>query len=90
MVVDALLAADAYLKISEQIDDPHRYVLLTDSILEEIERSVNPVSDTFPIICATQHFDAGTRGISENHESIAKAPVIQVCRYRPHTRAGGI
>ncbi|KAG8784818.1 hypothetical protein FRC15_002546 [Serendipita sp. 397] len=42
MVVDALLAADPYLKISEQIDDPQRYVFLTDSILEEIERSTQP------------------------------------------------
>jgi deoxynucleoside triphosphate triphosphohydrolase SAMHD1 len=56
MVVDALLAADAYLKVSEQIDDPDRYVLLTDSILEEIERSVNFVSNTVPTICAVQHF----------------------------------
>lgn len=44
MVVDALLEADPYLKLSEQIDDPSRYVLLTDSILEEIERSNEPVS----------------------------------------------
>ncbi|KAG8831749.1 hypothetical protein FRC17_002632 [Serendipita sp. 399] len=42
MVVDAMLAADSYLKISEQVDDPQRYVFLTDSILEEIERSTQP------------------------------------------------
>lgn len=43
MVVDALLAADSFLRISEQIYDPQRYVFLTDSILEEIERSQDPV-----------------------------------------------
>jgi hypothetical protein len=44
MVVDALVAADPYLKISEQVNDPNRYVFLTDSIIEEIERSTLLVS----------------------------------------------
>jgi hypothetical protein len=44
MVVDVLLTADPYMKLSQQIDDPNRYVFLTDSILEEIEKSSEPVS----------------------------------------------
>ncbi|KIM32352.1 hypothetical protein M408DRAFT_326950 [Serendipita vermifera MAFF 305830] len=42
MVVDTLLAADPYMKLSQQIDDPSRYIFLTDSVLEEIERSSQP------------------------------------------------
>jgi deoxynucleoside triphosphate triphosphohydrolase SAMHD1 len=49
MVVDALLAADPILKLSEQITDPDRYVFLTDSIIEEIERSSRPVGLYRPI-----------------------------------------
>lgn len=44
MVVDVLLAADPYMKLSQQIDDPSRYVFLTDSVLEDIEKSSEPVS----------------------------------------------
>lgn len=43
MVVDALLAADPILNISGRISDPERYIYLTDSILEEIERSTDPL-----------------------------------------------
>ena len=43
MVVDALLAADPILNISGRISDPERYLYLTDSILEEIERSIDPL-----------------------------------------------
>jgi len=43
MVVDALLSADPHMKLSRQINDPNRYVFLTDSVLEEIERSSEPV-----------------------------------------------
>ncbi|KAJ3107883.1 SAM domain and HD [Phlyctochytrium planicorne] len=42
MIVDALLAADKYLKISNAIDDMSQYQYLTDSILKEIERSTVP------------------------------------------------
>ena len=42
MVVDALLAADPILDISGRIDDPSRYLYLTDSILEQIECSDDP------------------------------------------------
>ncbi|CAG8561148.1 12239_t:CDS:2 [Acaulospora colombiana] len=49
MVVDALLAADPILRISDQITDPNRYVFLTDSIIEEIERSFHPVSSSYLI-----------------------------------------
>ena len=44
MITDALLAAEPYLKIAEQIDKPEKYVHLTDDIMPEIERSNAPVS----------------------------------------------
>lgn len=44
MIVDALLAADPVLKISERIDDPAKYLYLTDGILQEIEQSTDPVT----------------------------------------------
>ncbi|KAI8975179.1 hypothetical protein BDF20DRAFT_836603 [Mycotypha africana] len=39
MIVDALLLADQYLKISESVDKPEEYLHLTDDILRSIERS---------------------------------------------------
>ena len=47
MMVDALLAAEPYLKIAGQIDDPKKYLGLTDDIRTEIQRSQAPVSQTF-------------------------------------------
>lgn len=44
MMVDALLAAEPYLKIAGQIDDPKKYLGLTDDIRTEIQRSQAPVS----------------------------------------------
>lgn len=43
MIVDALVLADPYLKISDRIFDPKRFVHLTDDILLEVERSETPV-----------------------------------------------
>ena len=50
MIVDALLAAEPYLKIAEQVEQPERYVYLTDYILNQVERSTEPVGCDFPII----------------------------------------
>lgn len=44
MIVDALLAADAYLDLSSRIYDPARFTYLSDDILLEVERSTVPVS----------------------------------------------
>lgn len=44
MLVDALLAAEPYLKIAGLIHDPKRYLGLTDDIMTEIQRSQAPVS----------------------------------------------
>lgn len=41
MIVDALLAAEPYLHLSEKIEDPRQYLHLTDSIVKEIERSTS-------------------------------------------------
>lgn len=43
-MVDALLAADPYLRISERIRDPKRFTYLNDSILLEIESSTDKVT----------------------------------------------
>ncbi|KAF8341439.1 uncharacterized protein EI90DRAFT_1737823 [Cantharellus anzutake] len=42
MVVDALIAAEPVLKIAERRYDPKKYLYLTDSVLDEIERSTDP------------------------------------------------
>ncbi|GLB33172.1 putative metal dependent phosphohydrolases with conserved 'HD' motif [Lyophyllum shimeji] len=42
MVVDALLAAEPYLHIAEQVFDPDRFLYLTDNILLTIEASTDP------------------------------------------------
>jgi len=42
MMVDAMLAAEPYLKIASHINDPKRYLGLTDDIRTEIQRSQAP------------------------------------------------
>ncbi|KAJ2777778.1 hypothetical protein H4R18_004973 [Coemansia javaensis] len=42
MIVDALLAADPVLRISEAIRDPRLYQSLTDEVIRDIERSTEP------------------------------------------------
>ncbi len=44
MIVEALIAADPVYKISDAIDDPRKYLYITDSIIEDIERNPDPVS----------------------------------------------
>ena len=44
MIVDAMLAAEPYLKIASYIGDPKKYLGLTDDIKTEIQRSQAPVS----------------------------------------------
>lgn len=44
MIIDALLAAEPFMKIAEQVDKPDKYVYLTDDIMPFIERSTGPVS----------------------------------------------
>ncbi len=44
MIVDAMLAAEPYLKIANYINDPKKYLVLTDDIRTEIQRSQAPVS----------------------------------------------
>ncbi len=51
MIVDAMLAAEPYLRIAGQIDDPKKYLGLTDDIRTEIQRSQAPVSQVvFPFL----------------------------------------
>lgn len=42
MIVDAMLAAEPYLKIASDINDPKKYLALTDDIKTEIQRSEAP------------------------------------------------
>lgn len=44
MIVDALLAAEPHMKIADQIEDPQRYVYLTDDIKLRIQDTTDPVS----------------------------------------------
>ena len=44
MIVDAMLLAEPYLKIASHINDPKKYLGLTDDIRTEIQRSQAPVS----------------------------------------------
>jgi hypothetical protein len=44
MMVDAMLAAEPYLKIASNINDPKKFLGLTDDIRTEIQRSQAPVS----------------------------------------------
>ena len=44
MIVDALTAADPYLKIAQRIFNIEEYIHLTDHIMIEIESSKAPVS----------------------------------------------
>lgn len=39
MVIDALLAAEPYLRIANYVEKPDRYVFLTDNLLNKIEES---------------------------------------------------
>ena len=43
MITDALILAEPYLKISDQIRDPNKYLYLTDHIMSQIEMSDIPV-----------------------------------------------
>jgi hypothetical protein len=43
MIVDAMLAAEPYLKIAGHINDPKKYLGLTDDIKTEIQHSQAPV-----------------------------------------------
>ncbi|KIM78005.1 hypothetical protein PILCRDRAFT_608246 [Piloderma croceum F 1598] len=42
MIIDALLAAEPYMKLAEQVDNPDEYVYLTDDIMATIERTKSP------------------------------------------------
>jgi len=48
MIIDALKAADPFLKIADRIWDPKKFLYLTDNILETIESSTEPVRFSAP------------------------------------------
>lgn len=50
MFGDALLAADGHLGLSSRVDEPGRYVHLTDTILHQIRQSTNEVGPYFLIV----------------------------------------
>jgi hypothetical protein len=43
MIIDALLAAEPYMHIAQRIFDPKKFLYLTDSIMDRIEESTEPV-----------------------------------------------
>ena len=50
MLIDGLIAAEPYMKIAEQINDPSRYLYLTDDIKARIQSTVNPARIIYNII----------------------------------------
>jgi hypothetical protein len=44
MIIDGLLAAEPHLGIAKRVQDPNRYLYLTDDIMPQIEASTAPVS----------------------------------------------
>ena len=50
MFGDALLAANGHLGLSSRVDDPGRYVHLTDTILHQIRQSTNEVGPYGPTV----------------------------------------
>ena len=53
MIVDALRLAEPVMNIARRLEDPKKYLYLTDRIQGEIEASEDPVCDTF---CTIQLF----------------------------------
>jgi hypothetical protein len=43
MIVDALLLAEPHMQIANRVNDPERFLYLTDHIMKEIEMSQQPV-----------------------------------------------
>lgn len=43
MIIDALLAAEPYLKVANLVDKPDKYIFLTDNLLNKIEESTERV-----------------------------------------------
>ena len=52
MLIDALLSADPYMHIADQIDDPDRYLYLTDDIKTRIQMTTEPVSLNYSTLSA--------------------------------------
>lgn len=50
MIVDALLAADPVLHMSDSIYNPKEYATLSDGIIREIERSRDPLLEESRVI----------------------------------------
>jgi hypothetical protein len=50
MIVDALLLAEPHLKIAERIRDPKKFLYLTDSIMDRIQESTEPVSSHIALL----------------------------------------
>jgi len=48
MIIDALLLADPHMDIAKRVDQPEKYLHLTDAIMLEIEASERPVSSHYP------------------------------------------
>ena len=55
MVVDAMLEADAELRIAERIDDPDLFVTLDDTLLKQIEWHGLLPGLVRPTLCMPDH-----------------------------------
>ena len=54
MLVDALIAAEKILNISEDVRDPKKFINLTDDVILRVERSTEPASSL--LICSSSAY----------------------------------
>jgi len=83
MFGDALLAANGHLGLSSRVDDPGRYVHLTDTILHQIRQSTNEVGllvlSWDPGFCILMWKRIGTCGFPGTAPSHGYARSLLVC-----------
>jgi hypothetical protein len=67
MIIDALMEAEPYLHIAQRIFDPKKFLYLTDSIMDRIQESTEPVR-CHPLQTFTLHmslmYAPGTRKVA--------------------------
>jgi hypothetical protein len=82
MIVDALMAAEDYLKIAERIHDPRKYVHLTDSIMDRIQESTEPVRCTLVLFSreALLMGIIGTCGVTRDLQARSHPRLVQTGR----------
>ena len=80
MIIDALVAAEKHMKIAERIKDPKKFLHLTDTILLQIEQSVDEPVSAYLLLTVSRALTRalGPRTISLNHQAHQKATIIHL------------